>query len=145
MNQEKRVLDLLNSLKVFSFGSLWWIRDHVWKNANSNFHVTSPDKRHPACCLGQRDFNSLGQHVPMLLGSHSNRSGFIVKDVSESSKKTRDYGFFALRPYEIPVQHAIGSDPDIDRNKFKPSLTDREKQTLKTYLKSMGISFDESN
>ena len=145
MNQEQRMLNLLNDLNVFSFGSLWWIRDAVWKSVNRSFHVSSPDKKHPACCLGKREFNSLGQHVPMLLGSHSNHTGFIVRDLTETSKKTKDYGFFALRPYRIPVRHAIGSNPDIKRNAFKSSLSDYEKLSLKAYLNPMGITYDESN
>ena len=143
MEQEERMLNLFNRLKVFSFGSLWWIRDTVWKSANRNFHVSSSSKKHPACCLGKRDFKSLGQHVPMLLGSHSNQTGFIVKDLTEMSKKTKDFGFFTLRPYKIPVRHAIGSNPDVERNPFKPSLSDYEKLSLKAYLKPMGISYEE--
>ena len=145
MSDQQRMLDLINFANPFSFGSLWWIRDSVWKSVNKKFVISSAAKKHPACCLGKRSFQSLGQHVPMLLGSHSNHTGFIVSDLTETSKKTKDYGFFALRPYRIPVRHAIGSDPDIERNAFKTSLSDYEKLSLKAYLKPMGISYDESN
>ena len=143
MSQQQRMLDLINFVKPFSFGSLWWIRDSVWKSANTMFVTSSIDKKHPACCLGKREISSLGQHIPMLLGSHSNRVGFIVRNMTETSQKTKDYGFFWLRPYKIPVRHVVGSNPDIERNRFKPSLSDYEKISLKAYLKPMGIPYDE--
>lgn len=139
MDQEQRLLDLINYAKDFSFGTLWWVRDYVWKSVIPGFHVKRPKKWHPGCSLGRKNFKTKFQTVPMLHGSHSYHKGFIVKDLSESSAKKGDYGFFALRMFHVAVFHAVGSDPGMEKNRYKPTLTAEEKQQLKKRLIREGI------
>ena len=137
---EKRCIKAINMLCDFSFGTLWWVKDIVWKEAEPNFHLKNSKKKHPAICLGRREVCSLYQTLPMLLGSHSHSFGIYVNKLSEK-KKSRDLrnGYFALRPYSIAVRHIIGNDPGISRNSYKPVLTDEEKIELIKKLQERGI------
>ena len=143
MDQEQPMLDLINFLHAFTFGSLWWVRDTVWVTVKEDFHMKNAKKRHPGCCIGQREFTSLNQTVPMLFGSHSNSCGFFVGSLSAKDAALPRKGYFAVRPYPIMVSYVIGKDPDIQRNSFKPELTAEEENDLKAYLIAKGVRIDE--
>ena len=139
MDNRTRLLKLMNLVADFSFGTLWWVGDTVWAVVKSDFCIKTARKRHPGCSLGRKNFTSLYQSIPMLLGSHSLRGGFPVDDLSEHKKAEGRRGYLALRPYNIALYHAVGAKPDIERNIFKPELTEGEKKQLKNLLHNRGI------
>lgn len=142
---ESKMIALINIARSFHFGSLWWVKDLVWKSVKADFKVKNIRKRHPAICIGSRKITSLYQTLPMLLGSHSTRSGLCVKDLSSKAEKREKMGkgYFAIRPYNIMVANTIGSDPGIEENIFKPELSDSEKKELKAKLAAKGIIIHE--
>lgn len=149
MDQEDRLLDLINNRTDITFGSLWWIKDIIWETVVSGFKIKDRQKKHPACCIGCEKFTSLFQTIPMLLGSHSICYGFPTGVLSEKNnnkgchgKEYKD-GYFAIRPYNIGVYNVVGSDPGIERNSYKPTMTEREKEQLKRYLHDNGVDIDE--
>ncbi len=131
MNLEQRKLDLINTVCDISLGTLWWIANWLWKTEIPHFDEKHPDGKHPALSLGGRDFTSLYQTVPMLLGSHANRSGFPAKGISadEASHCT----LFRIKPYSFCIRHVLGDDPGITGNSFKHKLNDMEKEDFKEY------------
>ena len=143
MENEESWVDLINLTKDFSFGTLWWVRDRVWKAVKPDFHLKNPRKKHPACCLGRKKIESIFQTIPMLLGSHSFQDGFAVDGVSFDANKNK-HGYFAFRPYNIAAFYVIGRDPDMVMNESKPKLTDKEQRQLKSYLKNRGVDFYET-
>lgn len=138
---ESRMIALINTARSFHFGSLWWIKDLVWKSVNADFKVKNIRKKHPAICIGCKKITSLYQTLPMLLGSHSIHSGLWVKDLSPKAQKGEkmNKGYFAIRPYNIMVSNTIGDAPGIEGNVFKPELSDSEKIELKAKLAAKGI------
>lgn len=138
---EQKLLELVKFTRSFHFGSLWWIKDVVWKLANPNFVVKNSRRKHPGICINQKKIQSLYQTLPMLLGSHSCKNGLWVQNLSEKSEKREKIGkgYFAIRPYGLALFHTIGSVPGIEANNFKPMLSDEEKEELKTMLLKKGI------
>ena len=142
---EEKMIALINAVRSFHFGSLWWIKDLVWKSVKQDFFVRDSHKRHPAICIGCKKITSLYQTLPMLLGSHSLNFGVWVKGLSPKAEKREKIskGYFAVRPYNIMVFNTVGSDPGIEPNAFKPELSDEEKKELKEKLAAKGIVIHE--
>lgn len=137
--------ELINFTHDFSFGSLWWVKDTLWKILKKDFHLSKKKKYHPALCLGGKKVTSIYQTVPMLFGSHSNNSGFPLDGLtSKEDKKDKErYGYFPLRCYNIAVNNMFGKEPGLSRNSFKSKLNETEMNELKKYLVKKGISFNE--
>ena len=140
METNERWLKLINIVKNFSFGTLWWIKDTVWKKSDPGFVIKNHKKYHPGCSIGGRKFSSLMQTIPMLLGSHSINHGMPIENLTQKRKNGK--GYFAIRPFNICVCNVIGRDPGVYENFFKPELTADEKKQLKILLHSKGIEFD---
>ncbi len=144
MNEAKLVA-LINIGRSFHFGTLWWIKDLIWKCVKPEFKVKAPDNKHPAICIGSKKITSLYQTLPMLLGSHSIHSGVWVEKLTPKAEEREKMGkgYFAIRPYNIGVFHTLGSDPGIEQNVFKPELSKEEKEELKKQLSYRGIVINE--
>lgn len=142
---DKKWVDLINFVSDFSFGSVWWIKDTLWKILKPDFYLKKRKKYHPALCLGGRKITSVYQTIPMLFGSHSNKSGFILDGLtSQKDKKDKEkHGYFSIRCYNVAVHNMMGQDPYLIRNRYKPMLNDNEKYEFKKYLIKKGIRFYE--
>ena len=140
--EEKRWIMTINFARTFSMGSLWWIKNALWREKIEGFDRRHLRGRHPAICLGVRKIESLSQTIPMSLGSHAIRQGFEVGKLN-SREKTTKKSHFRIWPYHFAVSHTLGSDPGIEKNNFKPQLTASEVARLKTSLIRQGIRFEE--
>lgn len=89
--KEQRFIQLFNTTDYFALGTLWKIKNALWRKAIPNFVSKNDEGHHPAICLGKKNLTSLYQPVPMLLGSHSNKTGFRIRNFSENEKKDRDF------------------------------------------------------
>ncbi len=139
--KEQRFLRLFNTTDYFAFGTLWKIKNDLWRKAIPNFVSKNDEGYHPAVCLGKKNLTSLYQPVPMLLGSHSNKTGFRIWNFSENEKNRP--GFFKIKPYYFHPADSVGFHHGIKRNEFKPRLSPDEISELKKHLLKKGVRFDE--
>ena len=138
--KEQRFIQLFNTTDYFALGTLWKIKNALWRKAIPNFVSKNDEGHHPAICLGKKNLTSLYQPVPMLLGSHSNKTGFRIRNFSENEKSKP--GFFKIKPYYFSPADTVGAHRGIKRNEFKPRLTPDEIAELKKYLLEKGVQFD---
>ena len=138
---EQRYVSLFNAVNYFAFGTLWKIRNILWRKVVHGFVSKNDDEYHPAVCLGRKNLTSLYQTVPMLLGSHSHKTGFPIRDFAPG--KNKKPSFFKIRPYLFSVADAAGSQRAIEQNEYKPHLEQDEISELKAYLRKGGIRFND--
>ena len=138
---EQRYVSLFNTVNYFAFGTLWKIRNLLWRKVVKGFVSKNDDEYHPAVCLGRKNLKSLYQTVPMLLGSHSHKTGFPIRDFVPDKKKKPS--FFKIRPYFFSAADAAGSQRTIEQNEYKPRLEQDEISELKAWLRKGGIHFDD--
>ena len=138
---EQRYVDLFNTVDCFAFGTLWKIRNFLWRTVIDGFVSKNDESYHPAVSLGRRKLTSLYQSVPMLFGSHSNKTGFPIRNFTCGAKGTP--GFFKIRPYFFRAADAVGPRRGIEQNEYKPRLDPEEIRELKTYLVKKGVRFDD--
>lgn len=137
---EQRVLKLFHTTNYFAFGKLWKVKNFLWRRAVPGFVSKNDQGMHPAVSLGKKNLASIYQTVPMLLGSHSNKKGFLIQGFSKRSRKD---GFFKIKPYYLPAADAIGAHRGIEPNDFKSSLDPKEMAELKHYLTMKGVRYDD--
>lgn len=138
---EQRYVNLFNTVNYFAFGTLWKIKNSLWHNVIYGFVSKNDAAYHPAVSLGRKDLTSLYQTVPMLLGSHSQKTGFRISDFTGTTRGR--IGFFRIRPYYFFAADAAGANRGISRNEHKPCLEQTENTELKAYLQRKGVKFDE--
>jgi len=138
---EQRYINLFNAVNYFAFGTLWKVKNFLWRKAVSGFVSKNDDEYHPAVSLGKKNLTSLYQTVPMLLGSHSHKTGFPIHNFSP--KKDNQTSFFKIRPYFLQASGAVGIQRGIEPNEYKPRLGQKEISELKDYLRKGGIRFDD--
>lgn len=138
---EQRSIALFNAVDFFAFGTLWKIKNFLWRKAIKGFVSKNGAGFHPAVSLGKKNLTSFQQTVPMLLGSHSNKTGFPIRGFS--AEKEKHIGFFKIKPYRFKIADAVGPRRGIEPNSYKPHLDQAEIAELKKYLSKKGIRFDE--
>ena len=147
MNQESRLLEAINSLRLAGRGTLWIIKDKVWEKTIEDYDA----KRigHPGLAISRKKYKSLFDTVPMMIGTgHYSRGGFWVEGVVPYLKKKNKLTFFnVVRPRLIPedeaqplaIQGFMGNNDEIKRNTAKSKLNQEEMERLETYLDNKGI------
>ena len=142
MNLEERFLTLVNEMELAQRGSLWMIHDNVWEQAVQDF--VRKRKGHPGLAIGTRNYRSLQDTVPLMIGNRKKHGGFRVEGVGANGLATY---FHRIRPKAVQaggespvaIQEFDGGNPDITRNKFKPSLDAEELRALNQYLATKGV------
>ena len=138
---DPRYVPLLNAVDFFAFGKLWKIKNRLWKKVDPDFVSKVDEGYHPAISLGKKNLTSLYQLVPMLLGSHSLKTGFPLLDFTKSNSSR--LGFFKIRPFLFYACEAVGPNKGIEPNLNKSHLEPLEQSALKDYLRKKGVSFDD--
>ena len=142
--EDQRRFDMLMEMMDLGRGTLWLVKDRLWKQGSSE--VVIPCKDHPGLALGRDDFQSLQDTMPMLIGSERmpcNGRSFSVKNVI-ADKPWRKTWFTVIRPGQmlpqLPLGEFLGGEQaNITRNSHKPSLTLAEKREFELYLKNQGV------
>ena len=138
---EQRYVNLFNAIDYFAFGSLWRVRNSLWRKAINGFVSKDDTDYHPGLSLGKKNLTSIKETVPMLLGSHSHKTGFPIRNFSP--KKSKKMSFFMIKPFFLSVSDAVGDQCGIVPNEHKPRLEKDEKNELITHLLKRGIRFDD--
>lgn len=134
MESEGRRFGTLDFLFDYSKGTLWWVKDRLWKEAIPGFHR----KRigHPALSLSRRQLTGLYGPVPMAIGlTKAMRQGFSVKNITNPTSPGVDRltHFGVLRPRRIRFNE-LGAADGVSPNDYKPRLDQGETRRLDKML-----------
>jgi hypothetical protein len=133
METAERYFNALDFLLDYSKGTLWWVNDLLWKEADDNFVVKR--KGHPGLSLARRRVKSIYDVVPMLIGTTKNGGRSVsVENITEPVKgSTRRTHFSVVRPFPLRFGE-FGKRSGIYRNDYKPRISDREMVLLNSML-----------
>ncbi len=155
---ETRISEALPSLFDFSFGTLWWVREDLWKESfsqeNQPYDLASPRSAHPGVALREETQENLDifEFVPMLYGS-SNAAPVTIRFFPDSPTKRTHFGSI-LRPAPPPIPEFIYPAPDDDPSRLsgnllrkkrvianldKPRADENEIAVLDNFLKSKNL------
>lgn len=146
MDASQRLLDAINTLNPASRGTLWLVKDEVWKQIIPRF--VCKRKGHPGLSLGRKEkYRSLLDTVPMMIGTSKNHDGLRIDNAMPiSSRKSCSTYFSILRPLMIvgkeepfAVKNFTGHSEFIQKNHDKPRLDADEMFRLEAYLFGKGI------
>lgn len=146
MKPEERLLCAINALKVAPKGSLWFVKESVWKEVIPNYDQNSTRKAHAGLIFADKKYTSLHDTVNIMIGTSSpwgSQKGFRVDGVVLNSPKRYTY-FRIIRPQFVEtcplgVQEFTGNSENIQRNLEKPSLNEKEIRSLNDYLWRKGV------
>lgn len=139
MDNDERRFQALDFLFDYSKGTLWRVKDRVWKEVIPNFVVKR--KEHPGLSIGRKRVSSIYDTIPMLIGT-SKKSGkpdeifFIKNFYNDPNKKDKLTYFNVLRPHSIRFNE-FGVAKGVSVNTENPRLTPEEVRQLNLFL---GIS-----
>lgn len=139
--RHRRLLKMFISVYGYRFGSLWWVLNELWAEADIGF---KPSKKkstmHPgvACRIG--DAISPYDEFPLLFGtSKRSRPSVVAHDLSdEKGDKHKTYFGTLLEPalfhFEEFMSFKNGPRARIERNSHKPDMDDIEAHSLRDFM-----------
>lgn len=141
-----------------SKGTLWWIREDVWIEANARSgqrYTDSGRKGHPGLSWAARSLLSPYEFVPMLEGTTAGRGPVIVRGMA-AEEPDRETFFGVLLSDPLPASVFIGGRRHRDPNEppegpwwkagqakcnhAKPRITKEEMRHLDGWLKMKGLA-----
>ena len=133
MESAERRFNALDFLLNYSKGTLWWVNDLLWKEADDSFVFKR--KGHPGLSLARRRVKSIYDVVPMLIGTTKNggRSVIVVNITEPVKGSTRRTHFSVVRPFPLRFGE-FGKKSGIYRNDYKPRISDSEMELLNSML-----------
>jgi hypothetical protein len=138
-------------LSIFDelFGTLWWIREDLWKKLLRDYDQNSQRIGHPGLSIRKSAPESVDAVIPMLHG-RSTSDPLRIEDVSPGKPS-----FFGhLSPALIPLPYFYRHDPDANRedpeaawwelrsataNFHKPRVTEEEEERVEAFLQQSGL------
>jgi hypothetical protein len=108
-----RLQALLNACLDVSFGTLWWIREDLWKERNPAYDQESEKIAHPGVSIRSSPPAGLYEFVPVLHGT--SRSGPVAVLGLSRRQPLRPTYFGRLSfPAEIPILEFVRPAKDTD-------------------------------
>ena len=140
-----------------SLGTLWRVKESVWKDQLPTFYISQKSKKmHPGLSILNDEVKSSSKIVPLLHGTSSSKGPVVVKGFSNDSEKYDEnhkcsFGKI-LRPVRIPKKKMEEYDLsnsvfksdlgpmwyvefDVIPNRDKPRVSIDEKEKLDLFLK----------
>jgi hypothetical protein len=130
-------------------GTLWKVREDVWKTYLRDKRYRSNRTWHPGLSVMRRRLESRREYVPMLHGTSDSRGPVIVKGITQEKGEdyTTSFGRI-IRPAPLPAAALIPSghikqelpkdNPlrkcGMAQNTHKPRITDEEMKELDGWL-----------
>lgn len=134
----------------FIQGSLWIVKERVWKRVNFQYDQNSDRKGHPGLVLGKDCLHYPGfqDHVYLAIGDSSPYSHGVncieVHKIWKNSNCQTTYFNLSHPKKTFPVTIAIlcpTNESYIKRNEDKPNLDENEKQDLDRKLSAARLIF----
>ena len=138
----ERWFRLLSFADHYRFGSLWYLRETLLKRRLLGYDAKSTRIGHPAVSISHARLHSLQDTVQMLIGSSRPRYGsFAVTGIFPNNPPEKKTFFQTLRPVSVLPEAFFpqdGAAPEVERNAYKPHLTETESAGLKKILTRKG-------
>ena len=147
-----RLLAMFNSFYNYSVGTLWKVREDLWKEKLSKDYNSSR-KWHPALSVRNGKITTTYDRIPILFGTSKgkHKRHVVVKGVTREGGKNKltFFGKFIVPMYMADFtgqnsqpRNLTGWELDsrpIVKNCDKPKLTDDEFNQLKNWMKKKGL------
>lgn len=147
----ERMALLLSACVDVSAGTLWWVREDVWKEKSKKYDHDSTRMGHPGLSMRHEPVTSLYEYVPMLHGTSGDRGPVVARGLSEEYGPDYPTSFGRLAPAGIVVQDMVkssGQGPLIGSglatrrvvgNPHKPRLDESEMGQLQNWMRKRGL------
>ena len=134
MDSGERRLKALEFLLDYSRGTLWWVKDRLWKEVNPDFVVKR--RGHPGLSISNRKAGSLYDYIPMAIGTTKRpQHCVVVKNMTDPEECGERVTHFAvLRPMRLRFDD-FGSSEGVFMNEYKPRIDSAEMKSLDEMLK----------
>ena len=129
MDSKERRFKALDCLLDYSRGTLWWVKDWLWKEADPNFVVKR--RGHPGLSISNRKAEGLYDYIPMAIGTTKClRYCVAVKNMTDPEENgDRVTHFSVLRPMRLRFDD-FGSSEGVHMNEYKPRIDHAEMSEL---------------
>ena len=134
MDSEERRFKALDCLLDYSRGTLWWVKDRLWKEAASGFVIKR--RGHPGLSISNRKAEGLYDYIPMAIGTTRRpRHCVVVRNMTDPKEEGEHVTHFSvLRPMRLRFND-FGSSESIHMNEYKPRVDNAEMHELNEMLK----------
>jgi len=128
--QKKRVMQLLNTHIDMSLGTVWRIREELWKETfllqGQAYDLESTRHWHPGLSLRVAPLKSVHEYVPMLHGSSGAEGPVVVKGLTREKGSDYPTSFGKIvRPAKVTVKAATSLASDAKRGQLEGRMSDR--------------------
>jgi len=136
-----RNVKALNFLFHYSIGTLWKVKEYLWKKRiHENEKYDSDRIWHPGLSIQRNRILGSYELIPILHGTSrgSYKTSIIVKGITEHGGKEKQTFFGRIfAPFEIT--DFLFNNGEISMNSFKPKVNDSEMQQLEQWMKRKGL------
>ena len=149
MNRKTVAFNFLVDYKV---GTLWKVREDLWKEKRVDYDQNSDREWHPALSIKRTKICDSLEAIPLLHGTSrgSKRTSVIIKGITkEEGPDKKTYFGRIIAPMimadftdAVKTDKLIGKEFDIKRivrNSHKPKIDDEEKKQLEKWLTRKGL------
>jgi hypothetical protein len=136
-----RNLIAFNFLFDYSIGTLWKIKEELWKKRIHRDEQYDSDRVwHPGLSIQRNRVVESYELIPILHGTSkgSNRKSIVVKGITEdrgAEKKT----FFGRIFAPIEITDFLFDKRSISKNRHKPKINTEELQQLEKWMQKKGL------
>ena len=134
MDSEERRFRALDFLLDYSRGTLWWVKDRLWKESDPDFVIKR--RGHPGLSISNRKVEGLYDCVPMAIGTTKRpHNCVVVKNITDPEEGGDRVTYFSvLRPMRLRFDD-FGSSEGVHVNEYKPRIDHAEMVELNEMLK----------
>ena len=119
-------------------GSIWWVKEEVWKRTNIRYDQHSTRKGHFGLSIRKAPPVTPYEMMPMLHGTSGTQGPVVARGLSANRPLDYPTSFGHLAPANLELDEY--RHKNITPNEFKPKLNDREMENLDKWMKRQGLS-----
>ena len=145
--QRERIIRMLSTLFDFSFGTLWWVRESVWKDgfktAGQPYQHSNAREAHPGVSIrAHSEIEDLGEAVPMLQGGSKKGAVRVTGFSARNPSRETRFGSI-IAPVKVPLADFLYPDDTGNGQELEGRFLDRKKVVAN--LHKPRLSPDESS
>ena len=128
--QRKRVSQLLNACIDMTFGTVWRIREELWKETfwlqGQAYDLDSTRHWHPGLSLRITPLTSVHEYIPMLHGSSGDEGPVVVRGLTREKAHDHPTSFGKIvRPAKVTAKAATSLASDVRKEQLEGRMSDR--------------------
>lgn len=152
--QEERRRKLAQFAFSGTLGTLWKVREDVWKKELAMKEYESTRVWHPGLSLCQAVPSGRFDRIPMLHGSSGSHGPVVVRGITADKGADYPSSFGRIAPVPLSYEFWLEDDPAADddvlvgwdfdrrrivRNRHKPQVDDQERKALLQWMRKRGL------